>query len=368
MDVLELVREIENTPDDGAADRIAESRRTLVAAMAVRSERRVRRGWVWGGALGTASAAAVVTAIVIAGAVAPVAPESASAAAVAVLNDAAGKVMAGTDPVVAPGQYLRVRETYELVSLWDADADPATSDEYVAGFNTSTFENSEGAIRARGVRDLYVPSDRSEDWILDDRSVNEVLDVYGDQAALPAYRKMIEKYPESDADPGGLEALPGGLQSGDPDMTGDDRFYDWFHDQYDEMPRDPAQLLTWYTQHLSTSDEESYLFSVIGRYVSSDLMPADLRAASLQVLAMLGGVDVAGTNGSVTTLELRTAIGPGSDLGDELVQQADIDTTTGRVTGYRETYPDRSTSVLPADVPWVTWSIEVSVVDAAPQP
>lgn len=368
MDVLELVREIESAPDDTAAARIAASRRMLVAEMAERPKSRVRRGWIWGGALGTASAAAVVTTLVIVGTVAPVVSESASAAAVAVLNDAADLVVDGTDPVVGPGQYLKVRETYQLVSLWDADADPATSDEYVAGFNTSTFENSEGAIRAQGVRDLYVPSDRSGDWILDDRVVNEVLDVYGDQGALPAYQRMVAQYPERDADPGGIEALPGGLQLWDPDMTDDDRFYDWFHDQYAEMPRDPAQLLTWYRQHLSTSDDDSYLFSVIGRFVSSDLMPADLRAASLRALAMLSGVDVAGTNGTVTTLELRTALGEGSDLGDQLVQQADIDTSTGRITGYRESYPDRSTSVLPADVPWATWSIEVSVVDEAPQP
>ncbi len=368
MDVLELVREIESTPDDRAAGRIAASRRTLVAEMTDRPKRGARRPWIWGGALGTASAAAVVTAIVFAGAVAPVAPESASAAAVAVLNDAAGKVMAGKDPVVAPGQYLRVRETYELVSLWDADADPATSDEYVSGFNTSTFENSEGAVRARGVRDLYVPSDRSGDWILDDRAVNQVLDVYGDQAALPAYERMAERYPERDADPGGLTRLPAGLQSWAPDTTDDDQYFDPFREHYDEMPRDPARLLAWYREHLSTSDEDSYLFSYITRALGTDLMPVDLRVATLHVLGLLGGVDVATTTGSVTTLELRTALGGGSDLGDVFVQQVDIDTESGRIVGYRDSYPRRSTRALPADVPWTSWSIEVSVVDAAPQP
>lgn len=368
MDVLELVREIESMPDDLAAGRIAASRRTLLTEMTGRPKRGARRPWIWGGALGTASAAAVVATIVIAGAVAPVAPESASAAAVAVLNDAAGKVVAGNDPVVGPGQYLRVRETYELVSLWDADADPATSDEYVSGFNTSTFENSEGAVRARGVRDLYVPSDRSGDWILDDRAVNQVLDVYGDQAALPAYERMVEKYPERDADPGGLARLPAGLQSWDPNTTDDDRYFDPFREHYDEMPRDPARLLAWYREHLSTSDEDSYLFSYITHALGTDLLPADLRVATLHVLGLLGGVDVATTTGSVTTLELRTALGEGSDLGDEFVQQVDIDTESGRIVGYRDSYPGRSTAVLPADVPWTSWSIEVSVVDAAPQP
>ncbi|MBW8762040.1 MAG: hypothetical protein JF592_05570 [Microbacterium sp.] len=369
MDVLELVREIENTPDDTAATRIAASRRTLVAAMAERPPRRVRRGWVWGGALGTASAAAAVATIVIVGTVAPVVPETASAAAVAVLNDAAGKVLAGTDPVVGPGQYLKVSETYELVSLWDADADPATSDEYVAGFNTSTFENSEGAVRARGVRDLYVPSDRSGDWILDDRFVNEVLDVYGDQAALPAYQRLVESYPERDADPGGLERLPAGLQSWDPETTSDDQFFDPFREFYDEMPRDPDRLLSWYRQHLSTSDDSGYLFSYITRALGTDLMPADLRVATLHVLGLLGGVDVAGQTGTVTTLELRTRLGEGSDLGEEHVQQVDIDTDSGRIVGYRDSYPTgRSTRVVPADIPWTTWSIEVSVVDEAPQP
>ncbi|MBO9625647.1 MAG: hypothetical protein J7484_04655 [Microbacterium sp.] len=79
-------------------------------------------------------------------------------------------------------------------------------------------------------------------------------------------------------------------------------------------------------------------------------------------------MDVATTTGSVTTLELRTALGEGSDLGDEFVQQVDIDTESGRIVGYRDSYPSRSTRALPADVPWTSWSIEVSVVDAAPQP
>lgn len=38
------------------------------------------------------------------------------------------------DPVVPPGQFLRVRETYEVVSLWDADAEAGSADP-VAGFN-----------------------------------------------------------------------------------------------------------------------------------------------------------------------------------------------------------------------------------------
>jgi hypothetical protein len=367
MDVLELVREIENAPDDAAATRIAASRLTLLAATAERPRRRVRRGWMWGGALGTASAAAVVTTLVIAGTVAPVVSESASAAAVAVLNDAAGKVMAGEDPAVGPGQYLRIRETYELVSLWDADADAATSDEYVAGFNTSTFENAEGAVRTRGVRDLYVPGDRSGDWILDDRVPNEVLDVYGDQAAGPAYDRMADAYPNRDADPDGIERLPAGLQSWDPEETSDDRFFDPFREFYDEMPREPAQLLAWYRQHLTTSEDGSYLFSYITRALGTDLMPVDLRVATLHVLGLLGGVDVAGRSGAVTTLELRTRLGEGSDLGEELVQQVDIDTASGRIVGYRDSYPtDRSTRALPADVPWSTWSIEVSVVDETP--
>lgn len=370
MDVSELVREIESAPDESAPERIRRSRARLVSAIADQRATRVRRRWVWGGSavVGTVSAAAVVATIVIAGAVAPVAPPPASAAAVAVLDGAADLVIDAVDPVLAPGQYLRVRETYEVVSLWDADADPASSDSTVAGFNTSELPTSEAAVHARGVRDLYVPGDRADDWILDDRFVNEVLDVFGDPAALAAYEGLVQELPERDADPGGIERLPGGLQMWDPDDTNDDAYYDPFRESYEEMPRDPAQLLGWYREHLSTSDDDSYLFSAIGRYLSTDLMPADLRAASLRVLGLLSGVDVERTEGVVTTLALRTDLGEGSGFGDQLLSAIDIDTSTGRIVGIRESYPHRSTALLPAGLPWASWVIEVSVVDEAPQP
>ncbi|MFK3676639.1 hypothetical protein ACI2IP_02845 [Microbacterium sp. NPDC090218] len=370
MDVSELVREIESAPDGSAPERIRRSRATLVSAIADQRKSRLRRRWVWGGsaAVGTVSAAAVVATIVVAGAVAPIAPEPASAAAIAVLNEAADVVIDSVDPVLAPGQYLRIRETYDLVSLWDADADPALSDSDIAGFNTSELPTSEGAMHTRGIRDLYVPGDRSDDWILDDRFVNEVVDVFGDPAALPAYERMVKAYPERDADPGGIERLPGGLQTWDPDIPGDDAYYDPFREFYDEMPRDPARLLGWYKEHLSTSDEDSYLFSAIGRYLSTDLMPADLRGASLRVLGLLGGVEVERTEGEVTTLALRTDLGEGSGFGDQVLSEIDIDTSTGRIVGIRESYPHRSTTLLPAGLPWASWVIEVSVVDEAPQP
>ncbi|MDQ0726458.1 hypothetical protein [Microbacterium sp. W4I20] len=370
MDILELVREIDSTPDEAAPGRIERSRTKLVSAMADAPRRRARRGWVWGGsaALGTAAAAAVAVAVVITGTVAPLAPQTASAAAVAVLDGTAEIVIESTDPVLAPGQYLRVRETYELVSLWDADADPALSDAAVAGFNSSDLPTSEGAVHARGIRDLYVPGDRTQDWILDDRVPNEVVDVFGDPETLPAYERMVEAYPERDADPGGIERMPAGLQEWDPNTDSDDRYFDSFRESYDEMPRDPAQLLAWYRDHLQTSEDDSYVFSAIGRYLSTDLMPADLRAASLRVLGLLGGVDVGKTVGTVTTLELRTELDEPNGFGDQQLAEIDIDTATGRIVGIRESYPHRSTTLMPAGLPWASWTIEVTVVDEAPQP
>lgn len=367
MELFELVREMDNAPDASAPARIARSRERLVSAIADTRKRRTRSRWVWGGtaAAGGLSVATIATTVIIAGTVAPVVAQPASAAAVAVLSEAAELVLTGVDPVVGPGQYLKIRETYELVSLWDADAG---SSDPVAGFNMAALPSSEGAIHARGIRDLYVPSDRSGDWILDDRFTNEVLDVWGDPDALDAYERLIAFMPERDADPGGIEALPDGMQKGMSDTTDDDRYYDPLRDFYDEMPRDPHQLLTWYREHLETSSEDWYIFQAIGRYVSADVMPADLRAASLRVLGLLGGVDVAGTNGSVATLALPADLGEDGEFGDLLVSELDIDTTTGRIVGRRESYPHRSTELMPAGVPWASTTIEVTVVDEAPEP
>ena len=370
MELSELVREIENAPDPTATARIERSRETVLASIAAPRKWRSRTRWVWGGtaAAGTVTAGAIIATVVIAGTVSPFVAEPASAAAVAVLNRAADLVISEVDPMVGPGQYLRVRETYEAISLWDADADVSDP---IAGFNTSTLTSSEGAVYAQGLRDLYVPSDRSTNWILDDRHTNDVLNVFGDQDALPAYERLIEAAPERDADPGGIEALPSGLQSWDPTRADDDQYWDPFRENYDEMPRDPQQLLDWYRQYMHSTNaatDDWYLFQVIGRYLSTDVMPADLRAASLRALGFLRGVDVAGTVGTVTTLQLPAALGEGNEFGDLLVSEIDIDTSTGRIVGSRETYPHRSTDLLPAGLPWVSWKIDVTVVDEAPRP
>ena len=189
MKVLELVREIEKTQDPATPARIARSRAQVLARVSASPKRRVRARWVWGGtaAVGGLSTAAVVATVVIAGLAAPVVVQPASAAAVEILNDAAEVVITGVDPVIGPGQYLKIRKTYELVSLWDAGAAVP-----VAGFNTATLPSSEGAVHARGLSDLYVPSDRTQDWILDDRATNEVLDVWGDPRVRAAYDEMAE--------------------------------------------------------------------------------------------------------------------------------------------------------------------------------
>lgn len=368
MELFELVREIESAPDASAPARIERSRERLVSAMADSGKRRRRTRWVWGGtaAAGGLSVATIATTVIIAGTVAPIIGQPASAAAVAVLSEAAQMVITGVDPVVGPGQYLRVRETYELVSLWDADAE---GKDPVAGFNRSALPTSEGAVHVRGIRDLYVPSDRSEDWILDDRFTNEILDVWGDPASLDAYQSLVAEYPERDADPGGIEKLPAGLQDWMPDTTDDDEYYDRYREFYDQMPRDPQQLLGWYRRQLASGGGgDWYVFQTIGRSLSTNLMPADLRAASLRVLGLLSDVDVARTVGSITTLELPADLSEGGEFGDLLVSELDIDTSTGLIVGSRESYPHRSSSLMPAGVPWASWVIEVTVVDEAPEP
>jgi RNA polymerase sigma-70 factor (ECF subfamily) len=351
--------------------------------MSVEPKRRVRARWVWGGtaAVGGLSAATVVASVIIAGVAAPVVVQPASAAAVEVLNDAAEVVIEGADPVVGPGQYLRVRETYELVSLWDADT----------GFNTATLPTSEGAVQVRGVRDLYVPSDRTEDWILDDRATNEVLEVWGDPRTRAAYDQMAEMTsapPGTDADPAGIRVLPQGADGtaahgSTPQVTpspgavdsevsapqaDEVGYYDRLRPFYDEMPRDPQKLLSWYRENLHTSSDDWYLFQSIGQGLRTNLMPRDLRAASLRVLGLLSDVDVAATNGTITTLALPAELGIGGDFGDLLVSELDIDITTGQIVGIRETYPHRSTSLMPAGVPAMSRQVEITVVDEAPAP
>lgn len=368
MELLTLVREISSTPDTAAQDRVARSREQLLASLTDVPARRPRTRWVLGGsaALGSLAAAATIAAVVIGSTVAPVVSEPASAAAVDVLNEAAGVVITGVDPIVAPGQYLLIRETFDLVHLWDINDDSDLSDP-LAGSNSPMLAGAEGAVFLRGSRDLYVPSDRTGDWVLDDRSPTEIVNVVGKPGTLAAYERLTAAYPESDADPGGIETLPGGLQEWDPKITDDDRYWDPFRESYDDMPREPQALLAWYREHLYTDDDWA-VFQGVGRYLASDVMPADLRAASLHVLGLLNGVDVAGTSGNVTTLTMPMRMEKEADFGDLLVSELDIDTSTGRIVGSRESYPNHKSDLWPAGTPWVSWKIDVTVVDQAPTP
>lgn len=88
----------------------------------------------------------------------------------------------------------------------------------------------------------------------------------------------------------------------------------------------------------------------IGQGLRTNLKPWDLRAESLQVLGLLSDVDEAATNRSITTLALLAQLGDGGKFGELPVSELDIDTSTGQIAGVRLTYPQRSTSLMPAGV------------------
>ena len=81
------------------------------------------------------------------------------------------------------------------------------------------------------------------------------------------------------------------------------------------MPRDPQQLLDWYRAQLQTSDDWD-LFQSIGQGLQTNLMPRDLRAASLRALSLLSNVDVTATGGAITTLALSASLGLGGEFGN----------------------------------------------------
>lgn len=354
MDQVELLRNLNQAPDPTSPARIERSRARILNELSTAPKRRRRARWMWGGtaALGGLSTATVVATVVIVGLASPVAIQPASAAAVETLTEAADVVITGADPEIGPGQYLRIRETSERVRLWDANA----------GFNTPKLPTADGAVYERGIRELYVPGDRAQDWIFDDRARNEPLEVWGNPQTRAAYDELTESSalpPGTDADPAGIVVARNGGAGG--------TYYDRFRSFYKEMPRDPQQLLAWYRQKLNTSDDWD-VFQNIGQGLRANLMPDDLRAASLRVLGLLNNVEVIATEGDITTLAMRSSLGWGGPFGNLLLSEIDINTTTGQITGIRESYPNRSTGLVPPGVPWASWQIEISVVDEAPAP
>lgn len=296
-----------------------------VVSLSVERQRR-RRKWV------TSVAAAAVLAGIVAGDLVGLAGwrGSATAEAAEVLNTAAETAITSTDPVVNPGQYLRIRST----NVWSTEDWPEDGSKY-QWLDTEKM-------------DMYIPADRTSEWVWL-RSGRVPTTFYDDKARNYVQEQGIQAHPETLRAPKGeFYGQPGGTLT--TDMS--------------TFPRDPYRLLNHiYIRTLGAGqsvDGEALVF--IADLLRTGLVPADLRAALYKAAAMIPGVTI--MEGQAN-LDGRTGVAIGRTEGTLTRQEIIIDPKTGQLIGEREVLT-KDYGVMPAGTPFAWTAVETSVSDTAP--
>ncbi|WP_307035306.1 CU044_5270 family protein [Arthrobacter sp. B3I4] len=294
------------------------------------SARRSRRAHTWL----TSAAAAAVLAALITGDVLGLAGwrGGATAQAAEVLNKAAQTTIETTDPVVKPGQYLRIKST----NVWA----------------TNTYEQDGSQYRWLDTEksDLYIPADRSAEWVWQ-RSGRLPTTFFDADSKDYALEQNIQPSPELlHARNGAFYGSPGGSTATD----------------LSKLPRDPYRLLnSIYKQtlgHGQSVDGEALVF--IADLLRTGVVPADLRAALYKAAALIPGVTV--TEGQAN-LDGRTgvAIGRLEDGPAKSRQEIVIDPRTGLMIGERSVLTQAQEG-FPAGTATTWTAIETSVSNTAP--
>jgi hypothetical protein len=343
MDELTLLRGLGERaagPDDAAVTRaraalLARIREEADPAPAPAPRRRRAVRWSAGGALvaGALAATLVLTGTVGLGGWRGTADPAAADA----LHAAALRTVEVVDPVVGPGQYLRV-ETRAM----------------------HTTRGDDGFFQTLDTERLYLPADRDDAWVL------QRLAPEPHSGTTAAAREQAEELHDdlvaADGPDGELLRADGGRFSGGKPLDASD-------DELASLPRDPERLLDRIrelTRGAGRSAEGQALVWIADT-MRSGTVPADLRAALLDAAALIPGVTVTERQ---ATLDGRTGIAIGRyESADRTRQDIIIDPATGQVIGEREVqveenradagaFPARST---------ISWtSVTTSVVDEAP--
>ena len=261
-----------------------------------------------------------------------------SAEAAEVLNNAAAATIRTSDPVVLPGQYLKI-ETKEL----------GTAGTVINGTQMEWEVTTGGQ--------LYIPADREGEWVWNRE--DRVPSASAPEQVKEAHRLQPTVDPGSYAAMVGIFRAPGGAFSDNAYTILGAPLTDT-----SDLPRDPRKLLDLAYEHTKDrKDPDIKAFEAIVEALRTGIIPADLRAAFYQAAALIPGVEVMDNQ---ATVDGRTGIaigipGPGAISRSDLV----IDPATGLVIGEQV--------VLLQDYDGVTagtvelWrSVRTSVVDSAP--
>ncbi len=327
---------ITTAPPEGAAldDAVAPIRRAVLAQTVGRKRSRSR--WAFGAAGSVAAVTALATVLVTGNVtgttdhvpVVGARPEAATAAEV--LQHAADVTVRTSDPVVGPGQFRKV-----------------AMQEASQAFVTERYS----ALVPYSIT-VYQPADPADEWTLV-RDSGQPTQFY--PAAEAAESEAAWKADPSNGYPVETIRAPQGAFYGSP----------WTPADLAVMPRDPAALSRWVSEHAhgSASHEEA-MTTLITDDLSTGMVPADLRSAMYQVLARIPGTTI--THDSVT-LDGREGIGIGRDEPNRQGEHSEIviDPVSGDYIGSR-TLAGGGNPSLPVGTVVDSTAVTTTVVDSAP--
>lgn len=348
MDDLTLLTRVREDIPDRSAATIARERAALLRAienpLAARPAR-PRRSLVWVGSAALATCG-LAGALVVAGL--PGTPGSADPAAAAVLSSAASAALVFTDPVVGPGQYLEVRTEalYAAMGTTEADAEVARQER-----NGSLVESDMTAFLEREVQAMWVPADRSDEWI-EVRCARQPTQTFGPRSETFAAEQGV-------LGNDGRYVLPGGAtESGDAVAMLSD-------DDAANLPRDPAELLQRIYRDTSgqgpSPDGEALVW--IADRLRSGLVSAEVRSLFYDTAALIPGVTITEEQAA---LNGQTGTAIGREEGENgMRQDIIINPTTGAFIGERQVLT-RSIADMPAGTAVGSTSVATTVVDAIP--
>ncbi len=294
--------------------------------------------------LASAAAAVLVGGIVVADVVAPVGRPGASAEAAEVLNKAADAAIRTSDPVVKPGQYLKV-DTKAVYASFTRRAD---------GTDVAWLETQDGQV--------YVPADRSGEWVWN-REPQVPTTFFGKEAKAEFQRQEASKSQQANDGPKfeGIIRGKGGSFYGSPQQI----LGMPLPEAIKTLPRDPRKLLDliFETNKDKGPSPESEALTTIADALRFGAIPADLRAAMYKAAALIPGVVVADKQAA---LDGRKGVALGVYWADgKLRQDIIVDPATGLMIGEREVALV-ATDGIPANTAFGWTSIRTSVVDSAP--
>lgn len=254
----------------------------------------------------------------------------------------------GTTPQA--GQYLRIETSVDSLMYRDAQG---------SLFTWNGKQDTAPPVSAATVRDLSetsIPADRSAEWSGSFGPGLILVQVFPSGQGVAEEQTWKELLPQNDAVQS-WRAM-GGFDSHDLPRRGSTEYFAQF-------PRDPAALLDFaktfergYQQTPQQADEAAV--DAIMTVLRSNAAPTDLRVALLEALALSPVTEITSTSGGITTYLTRF------QHMDKRTDTISIDDATGWMTAYTLRYDRSGGDFVPAGVPDIRFTSDVSIVDARP--